>query len=161
MGGLAWNDKSTLIEDYATSLCRFLFYIRVLLRRSLATCVITVPNELVLNKDLFERLSHLVDYAFVIDDSTTSVSRLTKTEYDGLFRIVKLPRLNSLTQCFMPETLDLAFFVKRKRLVVEQLHLPPDLGENDDTQKGRTNTAVTMSCSSSASSSSSSAKLDF
>ena len=100
-----------------------------------------------------------MDYVFVVDDSVASVSRLTKTEYDGLFRIVKLPRLNSLSQCFMPETLDLAFHVKRKRLVVEQLHLPPELGENDESQKGRTGSAVSMSCSSSGSTNS--FKLDF
>lgn len=29
----------------------------------------------------------------------------------------------------MPETLDLAFKLKRKALVIEKLHLPPDLSE--------------------------------
>lgn len=106
-----------------------------------------------------EKFEHLSDYSFTMDDSKSTVSRLTKTEYDGLFRLSKLPHLNSLN-AFQPETLDLAFFLKRKRLVVEQLHLPPDLGEGDDTQKGRTSSSVTMSCGS-AGDSSTNSKLDF
>jgi len=61
----------------------------------------------------------------------------------------------------MPECLDLAFYMKKKRLIVEQLHLPPDLGENDDTQKGRTTSSVTMSCSSGGKTAAGSNKLDF
>jgi elongator complex protein 4 len=135
---------------------------RNLLRHSLAVCVITVPNELVSNADLYAKVTHLTDYSFVIDDSVPTASRLTNTQYEGLFRLVKLPALNSLVPCFVPETLDLAFHMKRRRLVVEQLHLPPDLGEDDNTQKGRTGgSSVTMSCSSGGSSSSGNSKLDF
>ena len=36
----------------------------------------------------------------------------------GLFNIIKLPRLNSL-QCHMPDTLDLAFKLKRKKFMIE------------------------------------------
>lgn len=151
----------TVNEERSIEFCKFLLYLRELLRHSLAVCIITVPNEVVLNTDLMEKFCHLSDYAFVMDDSSTTVSRLTNTKYDGLFRLNKLPRLNSLNSCFTPETLDLAFFVKGKRLVVEQMHLPPELGENDDSQKGRTNTSVTMSCSSSSPSATGSNKLDF
>ncbi len=160
IGGLSWNDQSTLNEDHSSSFCRFLLYLRILLRRSLAVVMITVPNEIVQNPDLMERYTHLSDYAFTMDDSKNTVSRLTKTEYNGLFRISKLPHLNSINS-FQPETLDLAFYLKRKRLVVEQLHLPPELGENDDSQKGRTNTSVTMSCGSNNSGSASNKLLDF
>lgn len=159
-GGLVWNDKCTIDESESIHLCKFLLYLRQLLRHSLAVCLVTVPNEVASNADLMSRFTHLSDYAFFIDDSTTSISRLTNTEYNGLFRLVKLPRLNSLTACFTPETHDLAFYLKKKRLVVEQLHLPPDISENDDTQKGRTNTSVSISCSSSGSTLGSN-KLDF
>jgi elongator complex protein 4 len=164
IGGLVWNDKSTLNDEYSVALCRFMLYLRNLLRHSLAVCILTVPNDVANNPDLFAKAAHLADYAFVIDDSTKTSSRLTHTQYDGLFRIAKLPRLNSLNPCFVPETLDLAFYMKKKRLIVEQLHLPPDLGENDDTQKGRTGSSVTISCSSGGSGSSTStgnSKLDF
>ena len=161
MGGLVWNDKCTINEDESFHLCRLLLTLRELLRHSLAVCIITVPNEVAKNAYLMEKFSHLSDYAFTLDDSQTSVSSLTNTQYDGLFRLTKLPRLNSLIQCYMPETLDLAFYMKKKRLIVEQMNLPPELGENDDTLKGRTNTSVTMSCSSKASANADTAKLDF
>lgn len=159
IGGLLWNDKSTFDEDYSVSLCQFLLYLRYLLRHSLAIVLITVPNEILQNERLMERCAHLSDYFFTMDDSKSSISRLTKTEYNGLFRLSKLPHLNSLN-AFQPETLDLAFYLKRKRLVVEQLHLPPDLGEDDDTKKGRTSTTSDFSCGS-GSTSNTSSKLDF
>jgi elongator complex protein 4 len=148
IGGLLWNDKSTFDEDCSASLCRLILYLKTLLRHSLAVIMITVPNEILHNVSLMQKLSHLSDFVFSMDDSKSTASKLTKTEYDGLFRLSKLPCLNSLSS-FQPETLDLAFYLKRKRLVVEQLHLPPDLGEGDETQKGRTSSAATMSCSSS------------
>lgn len=160
LGGLVWNDQSSL-NDSAESLCRFLFHLRALLRQSLAVCLITVPNEVVRNQTLMQQYSHLSDYVFIFDDSKSSLSRLVKTQYNGLFRLIKLPSLNSLNQCFAPDCLDLAFYVKKKRLIVEQLHLPPDLGENDDTQKGRTSSAVTMSCTSGGRAASGTNKLDF
>ncbi len=141
-------------------MCRFLLNLRAILRFSLAVCVITLPNELVENIELIEKFSHLSDFVFLMDDSNSTISGLTNTEYNGLFKLTKIPRLNSMTPCCVPETLDLAFYFKRKRLVVEQLNLPPDIGEDDEKQKGRTNTSVTMSCSS-LDSSGGSNKLDF
>ena len=160
LGGLVWNDKSSLDDSKknTVAICRLLLYLRQLLRHSLAVCVVTVPQELTKNAVLIEKLNHLSDYSFILDDTSSSVSRLTNTQYNGLFRLVKLPRLNSMTACYTPETLDLAFYVKRKRLVVEQLHLPPDIGENEEKQKGRTSTSVTtVSCGSGPAGS----KLDF
>lgn len=162
MGGLGWNDQSTMNDKHSPeSLCKFLFHMRALLRQSLAVCVVTVPHEVVANQGLMQLYTHLSDYVFSLDDSSGTLTRLAKTQYNGLFRLSKLPSLNSLSQCFMPECLDLAFYVKRKRLIVEQLHLPPDLGENDDSHKGRTSSSVTMSCSSGGKAASGSNKLDF
>ena len=39
-------------------------------------------------------------------------------EYHGLFHLQSLPRLNSLA-CHLPETLDLAFKLKRKKFSIE------------------------------------------
>ena len=55
-------------------------------------------------------------------------------DYHGLFQIVKLPRLNSLTR-FAPSTFDLAFKLRRKRFTVEKLHLPPDLAETAEREQ--------------------------
>ncbi len=161
IGGLSWNDQCTINENDSQYLCRFLLNLRSILRYSLGVCVITLPDEIVKNFDLFERFSHLSDFVFIMDDSSTAVSGLTNTEYDGLFKLTKIPRLNSLMPCCTPESLDLAFYVKRKRLVVELLNLPPDIGEDDEKQKGRTTTAVTMSCSNSTGAGGVYNKLDF
>ena len=170
LGGLAWNDLCTeqqqQQEHHVRHLCRFLLNLRALMRHSLAVCLVTVPNQLIggsgqqqQSLDLHERFTHLSDYSFVLDDSVKATSGLTATEYDGLFRLVKIPRLNSLmASCGALDTLDLAFHMKRKRLVVEQLHLPPDIGEadgSDDAIKGRTGTAsltaTNLSCTSASS----------
>ena len=47
----------------------------------------------------------------------------------GLFHLVKLPRLNSLAS-YLPETLDLAFKLRRKKFSIEVSHvtLPPQRG---------------------------------
>lgn len=162
MGGLTWNDQTSINDKHSSEyLCKFLYHLRTLLRQSLAVCIITIPNEIVLHQGLMQLYSHLSDYVFILDNSKTTMTRLAKTQYDGLFRLNKLPCLNSLNQCFMPECLDLAFYLKKKRLIVEQLHLPPDLGENDDTQKGRTTSSVTMSCSSGGKAATGLNKLDF
>jgi elongator complex protein 4 len=145
MGGLEWNDMTSLNDDLSIQLCHFLFSMREMLRHSLATCIVTIPNELAQNSNLLEQFTHLSDYVFLMDDSAQTMARLATTQYSGLFRLLKLPRLNSLSACFMPETLDLAFHIKHKRLVIEQMHLPPDLGEDDDSHKGRTNTSVMAS----------------
>ena len=164
VGGLVWNDQCSIDEERTTSLCKFLLFLRDLLRHSLAVCILTVPHAIALNSELFSKISHLADYAFIFDDSCSSrAASGGHHQYEGLFRLVKLPRLNSLSACFTPETLDLAFHMKKKRLVVEQLHLPPDLGENDDAPKGRTGSSslAAVSCSSSSSNSAGNSKLDF
>lgn len=152
VGSICWNDRSSVDDGNksAVALSRLLYKLRIVLRHSLAVALITVPKEIVDNERMMDKLTHLCDFSFVLDDSVKSVSRLTNTTYNGLFRLLKLPRLNSMMACNTPETLDLAFYVKRKRLVVEQLHLPPDIGENDDKQKGRTSTssAVKIACGS-------------
>ena len=127
-------------NDTSSKLFNFLIYLRNLLRHSLGVCLITVRNDLLSNTGFLSKISHLSDYVFLIDDSEMVKTRLVKTQYEGLFHIYKLPRLNTLNS-FLPETLDLAFYVKRKRLIVEILHLPPDITEDDTEKKGRTSTA--------------------
>ncbi|CAG2103114.1 unnamed protein product [Medioppia subpectinata] len=53
------------------------------------------------------------------------------TEYNGLFNVLKLPKLNSFNYYNTPETLDLGFQLKNHNrfLVVDKLSLPPDLSE--------------------------------
>lgn len=153
MGSSFWNDKTYENDDdgnNSVKLFQFLLYLRQILRHSLGVCLITVQNDLLNNVNFVSKLQHLSDYVFVIDDNESTKSRLDKTQYEGLFRISKLPRLNTLNS-YLPETLDIAFYVKRKRFIVEILHLPPDITEETNEKKGRTNTsssASTLACAS-------------
>lgn len=45
-------------------------------------------------------------------------------DYHGLLHITKLTALNSLVP-FVPPSLDLAFKLRRKKFIIEKLHLPP------------------------------------
>ncbi|XP_006818457.1 elongator complex protein 4-like [Saccoglossus kowalevskii] len=65
-------------------------------------------------------------------------------DYHGLFTIHKLPRLNSLT-CHVPDSMDLAFKLKRKKLTIEKLHLPPDLSETVSRSQGESACASSLS----------------
>lgn len=45
-------------------------------------------------------------------------------DYNGLFHITKLSALNTMMP-FVPPSIDLAFKLRRKKFVIEKLHLPP------------------------------------
>ena len=139
-----WNDPN--IEDHSknTQLFGFLLYLRKILRQSLAVCLITVQNDLLNDANFLSKIAHLSDFMFMIDNTPESTARLAKTQYEGFFKIIKLPSINSIN-FYMPETLDLAFYVKRKRFVVEIFHLPPEIGEDSEEKKGRTTTSA-MAC---------------
>lgn len=75
-----------------------------------------------------KRLLYSVDNAVRIESFAGS-SRETNPvykDYHGLFHITKLSALYSLVP-FVPPSLDMAFKLKRKKFVIEKLHLPPGL----------------------------------
>ncbi|CAE1272150.1 ELP4 [Acanthosepion pharaonis] len=72
-----------------------------------------------------ERLSDTVVQLESFADSKKARNPLYK-DYHGLLNIKQLPKLNSI-KCQMPDVMDWAFKLKRKKLVIEKLHLPPDL----------------------------------
>lgn len=69
------------------------------------------------------------------------------SEYNGLFYIRKMVALNSLN-AHTPETYDLAFKLRRKRFVIEKLHLPPELQLSEQHQPDNETIASAMSCGS-------------
>lgn len=64
-----------------------------------------------------ERCEHLVDFALRLDAWDEEPSPVLK-EYNGLLRIRKLPALNTLA-CHVPESLDLAFRLRRKKFIIQ------------------------------------------
>lgn len=57
-------------------------------------------------------------------------SRALAEMYAGMMRFGKPPRLPGMLSMAVPETNDLAFKVRRRQLIFEPFHLPPDLSEN-------------------------------
>ncbi|PVD33614.1 hypothetical protein C0Q70_04872 [Pomacea canaliculata] len=55
-------------------------------------------------------------------------------DYSGLLHVIKLPCLNELVT-HMPETLDLAFRLRRKKFTIEKLHLPPELSDTSGREQ--------------------------
>ncbi|XP_011412257.4 elongator complex protein 4 [Magallana gigas] len=124
-GGLASNQ-----EDLDYSLPRFLLALRVLMRSAFAVCMITIPTHLFQIPGYVGRLRKMCDTVLHMDSFAGSDKEKNPAfkEYHGLFNIVQLPRLNSLL-CHMPDTLDFAFKLRRKKFTIEKLHLPPELSE--------------------------------
>lgn len=127
------------------SLPKFFFCLKNLLRQSFACALVTVPSEILsVDSKVVAGLRHLADYAIKLKSfaGTDDAENPALKDYHGLFHIVKLPRLNSLTR-FTPSTFDLAFKLRRKRFTVEKLHLPPDLAETAEREQDETTLSKT------------------
>eukprot|EP01135_Chromosphaera_perkinsii_P010998 Nk52_evm32s2309 gene=Nk52_evmTU32s2309 len=129
-GSPLWNDFSKESEQ---SLLNFFYHLRCLLRQSYACCAVSMPThiyESCKSSRFVSNLYHLVDTAVQLESFAGSEKEKNPAfkEYHGMFYIRKLSKLNSLV-CHMPESLDLAFKLRRKKLLIETLHLPPELDE--------------------------------
>ncbi|XP_055597332.1 elongator complex protein 4 isoform X2 [Uranotaenia lowii] len=146
IGSPLWYDT-----NFAQDLLRFLTLLKAIVRQHLCTCLITLPTHLFQHLDqpgLQERLINLTDYCIGLESFAGSEKETNPMfkEYHGLLNVVKISAMNSLA-AFVPETLDLAFKLRRRKFVIEKLHLPPELGE-DDGQGGKSERLIqTMSCS--------------
>lgn len=72
------------------------------------------------------QIRNLVDYSVQLEafaGSDKETNPIFK-EYHGLLNINKISALNTLN-AFTPETTDLAFKLRRRKFVIEKLHLPP------------------------------------
>ena len=128
VGSVIWSNYG---PDGSREFLKFLFNIRALTRSHPITCLLSYPpynhSELDLN-----RIRYLGDVVYRLEcfqSSEKAVSPLF-SEYHGLFHLVKLPKINSL-QSFIPETLNFGFKAKKRKFVIEKLHLPPELGEDN------------------------------
>lgn len=115
--------SSSLFDDQSDQhfdeLCSFFYHLRILLRTSLATCVITLNEQ----SKMFETIADLV--------FQLKLSPLPLNDYVGFCQLIKLPRLNTI-QPFIPETWDIGIkLIKhRKNILFEKYSIPPDLSED-------------------------------
>ncbi|CAG0880483.1 unnamed protein product [Darwinula stevensoni] len=123
--GVRWKPDTNV-----NSLLIFLHSLKSLLRLSSAVAFVTLPSELLQNKGLVKRCEGIADFVLRLESFVGSEKETNPVfkDFHGLFHIVKLPVLNSLTH-FIPDTLDLAFKLRRKKFSIERLHLPPELSD--------------------------------
>lgn len=136
------EDSSAFGQD----LIKFMYCLRVILRDTNAIAFVTVPSHLFDDDHIMNRLLYSIDNAVKIESFAGS-SRETNPvykDYHGLFHITKLSAMYSLVP-YVPPSLDLAFKLKRKKFVIEKLHLPPELQETKEREQDDI-TAVPVNC---------------
>ncbi|PIK57673.1 putative elongator complex protein 4-like [Apostichopus japonicus] len=133
---LWWDEGYSDKVETSTSLCRFFHALRALLRNSLAVAMVTMPVHLLHDFVEVRRLERLCDAAVQIESFAGSEKETNPIfqDYHGLLHIKHLPRLNSLTVS-TPDSMDLGFKLKRKKLTIEKLHLPPEFSESASNRR--------------------------
>uniref|UniRef100_A0A182Q6N1 Elongator complex protein 4 n=1 Tax=Anopheles farauti TaxID=69004 RepID=A0A182Q6N1_9DIPT len=142
IGSPVWYDRN-FVED----LLRFLAVLKAIVRNTLSVCLITMPMHLFQHLDdsfLCRKVTNMFDFSFGLEAFAGQLEEQANPafkEYHGLLNITKITPFNSLTSLH-PITRDLAFKLKRTKFVIEKLHLPPDITDDDSHRR-----APTMSCS--------------
>ncbi|KAK9296694.1 hypothetical protein QLX08_009368 [Tetragonisca angustula] len=146
LGSRLWCSDSE--DDSCQDLLKFLYYFRALLRYSYAVGVITVPTQCFDNSNVIaQRIEHISDVAVRLESfagSQKETNPLFK-DYHGLLHLRKMLALNTIAP-HNPESRDLVFKLRRKKFVIEVLHLPPEL--SDTTQREQDETIPQFGCSS-------------
>ncbi|GAB0090174.1 Putative elongator complex protein 4 [Sergentomyia squamirostris] len=121
-------------DNFHEKLLTFLTLLKSITRNSCAVCLLTIPSHLFhcLKADLLVRVRNLVDYVVEIESFSGAETNVMYKEYHGLLHIHRIAAFGTLAPS-RPETFDLAFKLRRKKFVVEKLHLPPDIAELSDT----------------------------
>ncbi|XP_050410770.1 elongator complex protein 4 [Patella vulgata] len=133
LGSPMWGENSGLKLDgtgHDPSLPRFLLGLRALLRSSFAVCLLTVPTHLFQENSFTRQVEKFCDTVLHLESFSGSEKEKNPVfkEYHGLLNIHQLPRLNTMA-AHEPDTLDLAFKLRRKKFTIEPLHLPPEMAE--------------------------------
>merc|ERR1711962_73738 len=130
LGSPLWSEKLITSEKYDPSLAWFLLSLRYLLRRSYCAAMVSIPTHLFEEKSFVSRIHHCADVVIHLESFAGSEKSQNPPfkEYHGLFHVKKVPHLNSICGSSI-DTSDLAFKVKKKKFLIEKLHLPPHISE--------------------------------
>ncbi|XP_020285862.1 elongator complex protein 4 [Pseudomyrmex gracilis] len=144
LGSRLWLSNTE--ESSKRDLLKFLYCFRALLRNSYAVGVVTIPVDTFDNIDaVVERSEHMSDIAIRLESFAGSAKETNPLfkDYHGLLHIKKLPALNILAPHSL-EFRDLAFKLRRKKFLIEVLHLPPEF--EDTTQREQDEIAPAIGC---------------
>lgn len=142
-------------ETFSEDLLMFLVRLKSITRyNENIVCLITIPMHIIntIDEQLVFKIRKIVDCNINLEsfDNVEKKTNAVYKEYHGLIHIKKLMSINAL-QSHKPEAFDLAFKLKSIRFLIEKLHLPPELHDNEPSD------ISAMSCTTSGGSS----KLDF
>ncbi|XP_077262512.1 elongator complex protein 4 [Temnothorax americanus] len=142
LGSRLWLSDTE--KDSNRDLLKFVYCFRALLRQSYAVGVLTIPVNNFDNTDnVIERLEHLSDIAIGLESFAGSAKEINPLfkDYHGLLHIKKLCALNGLSHG-SSQYRDLVFKLRRKKFLIEVLHLPPEF---EDTTQREQDESVTPS----------------
>lgn len=125
-----WEFSQQEKEHQWQGLTTFMYGLRALVRSSFSVCLVTVPSHLFHDVALLHRLHSLADFVVRLESfqgSDKETNPIFK-DYHGLFHVVKLAAINTLVPPLLDAT-DWVFKLRRRRMVIERLHLPPELSE--------------------------------
>ncbi|CAO1381429.1 unnamed protein product [Diamesa serratosioi] len=124
-------------DTFSKDFLRFLVQLKAIVRyNENVVCFLSIPLHLInlIDDQIIFKIRKIVDCNINLE-SFDDVDKQTNAffkQYHGLIHIKKLQTLNSL-QSHKPEEFDLAFKLKSNRFLIEKLHLPPELQDNDQT----------------------------
>ncbi|KAF5294669.1 hypothetical protein FQA39_LY02801 [Lamprigera yunnana] len=105
----------------------FIFCLRALMRMSLAVAVVTIPSHL-LERPILDRCIYSSDVAIRLQsfEGTELENNSVLNDYQGYFHLRKLAAINSFSSKH-PGSAEYVFKIRRRKFVIEKLHLPPEL----------------------------------
>ncbi|XP_050525637.1 elongator complex protein 4 isoform X2 [Daktulosphaira vitifoliae] len=119
---------SPLWDSTEMDVIQFLYKLRILLRSSYATCLITTKLQII-DAITKSRMEHLTDTVIKLKSMELS----SCADYNGKLIIEKLASFN--TFLYEPSSVDWATKLTRKKLCIEKLHLPPCIENNENHEK--------------------------
>lgn len=117
-----------LDQNFARTLKLFLLQLKAIVRNSYSVCLLTIPMHLLdaIDPNLCNGVRNFVDLSVEIESFAASEKETNPVfkDYNGLVNVKKLSAVNTLA-CYCPDSIDLGFKLRRRRFVIEKLHLPP------------------------------------
>lgn len=117
-------------EDREHETLLFLRSLKGLLRQALASCMITIPSHL-FSEEFMLKVRYIADSVVGFSAFTDFENEKNPVfaEFDGLFSVKKLHRINTLIS-MMSSQPTYTFEFKRKKLSIEKFHLPPEISRS-------------------------------
>lgn len=135
-------------DEFLNSFYKFLTHLKAIVRHTSAICLITVPMHLLnhLDSHVTLKVRSLVDTVIELQSFAGSDKETNPAfkDYHGLLFIRQTKAVNCAAPYYHKIT-DLAFKLRRRKFVIEKLHLPPELQESD--QREQDEIVPGMSCS--------------